>query len=85
MTEDARIRERIRTFIAEVFFVDGFDDEQSLLRTGLLDSMGMSQLVAFLEQEFALEVRDEELVPENLDSVSRAAAFVARKRGRPAA
>ena len=85
MAEDARVRERIRTFIAEVFFVDGFDDEQSLLRTGLLDSMGMSQLVAFLEQEFALEVRDEELVPENLDSVARAAAFVARKRGRPAA
>jgi acyl carrier protein len=85
MVEDARVRERIRTFIAEVFFVDGFTDEQSLLRTGVLDSMGMSQLVAFLEEEFAVEVLDEELVPENLDSVSRAAAFVARKPARPAA
>jgi acyl carrier protein len=85
MVDDGLVRERIRTFIAEVFFVEGFTDEQSLLRTGLLDSMGMSQLVAFLEQAFELRVQDDELVPENLDSVSRAAAFVARKRGRPAA
>ncbi len=85
MGEDARVRGKIRSFISEVFFVDDFSDDQSFLRTGIVDSMGMSQLVVFLEQEFGIEVHDDELVPENLDSVTRAAAFVGRKRGRTAA
>ena len=85
MGESVTLRGRIRSFITEVFFVEEFSDDDSFLRDGLVDSMGMAQLVAFLEQEYAIEIRDEELVPENLDSVARAAAFVERKLGRPAA
>jgi acyl carrier protein len=85
MLDSTVVRGKIRSFIVEVFFVDDFSDEESLLRNGIVDSMGMAQLVAFLEQEFGLKVDDGELVPENLDSVARAAAFVARKRGLSAA
>lgn len=73
-------RERIRAFISEAFFVDSFGDEDSFLRTGVLDSMGMLQLIAFLEKEFAVKVKDDELLPENLDSLTRVSAFVERKQ-----
>jgi acyl carrier protein len=72
-------RQRIRAFIVETFFVEEFGDDDSFLRTGIVDSMGMSQLVAFLEEEFGIAIADAELVPENLDSLARAAAFVEGK------
>jgi len=78
--------ERIRRFIEETFIVDGFSDDDSFLRTGVIDSTGMMELVLFIEQEFGIKVVDTELLPRNLDSISRVAAFVERKRaGLPAA
>ena len=73
-------RERIRSFISENFFVEGFADDASFLREGILDSLGMLELVGFLEREFQLRVAEAELIPENLDSVANVSAFVARKR-----
>ena len=72
--------ERIRRFIEETFIVDGFADEDSFLRTGVIDSTGMMELVLFLEREFEIKIADTELLPRNLDSIARAAAFVERKR-----
>jgi acyl carrier protein len=76
-------RQRIRDFIVESFFVDDFDDDASFLRTGIVDSMGMGHLVAFLEDTFGIALADAELVPENLDSLSRVTAFVERKLREP--
>ena len=73
-------RERIRNFIVDTFFVDDFADDDSFLRKGLIDSTGMMELVAFLEQDFGIKLEDRELVPENLDSLSRVVAFVEKKR-----
>jgi acyl carrier protein len=72
--------ERIRRFIEETFIVDGFADDDSFLRTGVIDSTGMMELVLFLEREFDIKIADTELLPRNLDSIARAAAFVERKR-----
>jgi acyl carrier protein len=72
-------RQQIRSFVVESFFVDDFDDDASFLRTGIIDSMGMAQLVAFLEETFGIRVADAELVPDNLDSLARVTAFVERK------
>ena len=74
------VRDRIRSFISENFFIEGFADDASFLREGILDSLGMLELVGFLEREFQLQVTEAELVPENLDSVERTSAFVIRKR-----
>ena len=73
------VKDRIRTFISENFFMDGFADDASFQRESVLDSLGMLELVGFLEREFQLHVTETELVPENLDSLDRAAAFVERK------
>ena len=78
------VRERLRRFIQDSFLVDDFQDEDSFLATGMVDSLGLMQLVAFIESEFAMKVSDSELVPENFDSVACVAAFVERKQARAA-
>lgn len=85
MRDGTTIRDTIRAFVTETFFVDDFSDEEFFLRAGIIDSMGMLQLVAFLQEKFGIEIRDEELVPENLDSLARVSAFVERKLNRSAA
>src|SRR5205807_7990612 len=72
-------RDRIRQFIVYTFFVDGFADDESFLLSGIIDSTGMMELVLFLEEEFYIKVQDTDLVPENLDSLAKAAGFVGRK------
>jgi acyl carrier protein len=55
------------------------DDGDSLLERGILDSTGILELVAFLEEEFGATIADDELVPENLDSVSNILGYLERK------
>lgn len=78
MTVDARVRDYIRQN-----FLFGSDqklgDQDSLLDRGIIDSTGAMELVTFIESEFGVEVSDQDLVPENLDSVAAIAAFVTRK------
>jgi len=66
--------------VAETFFVDDFSDDESFLTSGIIDSTGMMELVLFLEQEFAIKIHDEDLVPQNLDCVAAATAFVGSKQ-----
>jgi len=74
----------IRDFIVENFmFGEGGDtlaDDQSLVEGGLIDSLGVAELVAFIESRFAVVPDDAELTPDNLDSIDRIAAFITRKR-----
>ncbi len=79
------VRTKLREFIRGSFLVDEFADEDSFLANGLIDSLGMMQLVSFVESEFMLAVKDTDLVPENFDSVANVAAFVAREQHNRAA
>lgn len=75
----------IRDYIVENFLLgqdDGLTPTQSLLAGGILDSTGVVELTMFLEKEFGIQVSDEDLVPENMDSITAIAAFVERCRGR---
>ena len=78
------LREQIRGFLIENFlFGDAaplVDDQMSLLDNGIMDSVGVMELVAFLEGDMSLSIDDAELVPENLDSVDNLVRFVSRKR-----
>ena len=77
-------RESIRRFIETSFLFredrQGLGDDESLLGAGLIDSTGILELVSYLEAEFGIVVQDEEIVPENLDSVWQIAAYVDRKQ-----
>jgi acyl carrier protein len=78
------LKRSIREFIEMSFlFREGrvqLADEESLLAAGLIDSTGILELVTYLETQFGIVVEDEEIVPENLDSVNQIAAYVARKQ-----
>lgn len=75
----------VRAFIVDNFLFgldDGFSDDTSLLGQGILDSTGVLELVAHLEEVYDIKVNEDELLPKNLDSISAIAAFVASKRAR---
>ncbi len=83
--EQTALKDRIRGYIVDNFLFGDTDplkdDAQSLLDTGIIDSVGVMELVAFLEGDLGLKIEDSELVPENLDSIANLAGFVERKRG----
>lgn len=78
------MKEKIRDFITKNFLFGSTDstlaDSDSFLDKGIIDSTGMLELVAFLEESFGVRVEDEELVPENLDSIDRLAEFITKKK-----
>ena len=74
--------ETIRRYIVEKFPLAkkrGLNHTDSLLETGILDSMGVLELVEFIEGEFRISVTDEDLLPDNFQSIERIAAFVQQK------
>ncbi|RTZ97536.1 MAG: acyl carrier protein [Deltaproteobacteria bacterium] len=76
------IKTKIRSFIIENFLFgddNGLKDDTSFLEEGIIDSTGVLELVTFLEEEFEIEVDDEELIPENLDSINNVTAYLEGK------
>ncbi|MBD3289554.1 acyl carrier protein [candidate division KSB1 bacterium] len=80
---------KIRTFINENFFYDESKNhlkiEDSFLENGILDSTGVMELVAFIEENFGFHVEDNELVPENLDSIKGVMDYIEKKQNKSAA
>ena len=79
------IKQTVKTYIVDTMLMgaDGSDiaDDTSFLERSLLDSTGVLELVNFLQDTYKIEIEDQELTPENLDSLDRIAAFVTTKRG----
>ncbi len=72
----------VREFIATNFLYGqdrGFGNDDSFLGEGIIDSTGVLQLVSFLEETYGITVEDEELRPDNLDSVNCVVAYLRRK------
>jgi len=84
MTEIATYEEKVRKYIIENFLFEAANASlsrtDSLLESGVVDSTGILELVSFLEAEFDIAVRDEELIPDNFDSLERIAAYIDRKK-----
>ncbi len=82
MAEDVRLK--LRAYIMDSFLMSEDDsvleDGQSLLDTGVIDSTGVLELIQYLEETFGIAVDDDELIPENLDSLERIASFVVSKK-----
>jgi len=76
------IHAAVRRFIVENFLLGDDADltnSQSLLQTGVIDSTGVLELVMFIEQEYGIAVADDEMLPENLDSIANISDFIGRK------
>ena len=80
---DVDIAARVRRYIVENFYVAdaaALADQSSLLDLGIIDSTGVLELIGFIEREFGIHVEDDEMVPENLDSIAQVAAYVSSKK-----
>jgi acyl carrier protein len=77
------VEQEIRAFIAEKFLY-GEDDgslssDDSFMEQGIIDSTGVLELVAFVEGQYGVKIKNDELVPDNLDSINKLIRFVGRK------
>lgn len=82
MTE-ADVLARTRAYIVENFLYMHpdlrFGDAESLLKRGVVDSMGVLELVQFLQEEFGIEVADDEITEQNFDTLAALARYVTKK------
>jgi acyl carrier protein len=82
MTKLQTSEDRVRDFILKQFPLarkNGVKRDDRWLETGMLDSLGMLDLVHFLETEFSVSVSDDELLPENFESLGAVVTFVSKK------
>ena len=78
----SELKAQIRDFIIENFLfgnANGLKDDTSFLEEGIIDSTGVLELVTYLEENFEIQVEDEELIPENLDSIDNVTGYLERK------
>lgn len=79
----ADFRSELRSFITEHFLskagLPSFGDKESFMEKGIIDSTGVLELLEFIEEKFGVRVEDEEIVPDNLDSLDKVVAFLSRK------
>ena len=77
------VEHTIKNFIVENFIIDGntdqLDHDQSFLESGIIDSTGILELVSFIEEQYNITIEDEELIPDNLDSVNNVVKFIGNK------
>jgi len=85
--ENEDIKKEIRHFIINVFMFGinemPFADKDSFLENGLLDSIGILELVEFIEKKYGITCEDEELTPENLDSLHNVTEYIINKKSSP--
>ncbi len=89
MAKDGRttdnIRASLRAFISSSTLplsrVNSFADDDSFLEKGILDSTGVLEVVGHIEKEYGIRVEADEIIPDNLDSIDKLAAFIEKKTG----
>lgn len=85
VAEQKIIREQIRDFLQQNFLYAGdahrLDDDASLIESGVIDSTGVLELVLFVEETYRIQVEQEDLQPENFDSVRSVVEYVAARLG----
>ncbi|MBN1935165.1 MAG: acyl carrier protein [Anaerolineae bacterium] len=83
------IESQIRRYVLENFLFTNdetkLENAASFLEEGILDSTGVLELVLFVEETFGVKVSDDEILPENLDSVEQLARYIRRKTGKEVA
>jgi acyl carrier protein len=80
--DTASLAQEVRSFIAAEYLLgrdDDLADNASFLEEGILDSTGVLQLISFMEETYGIKVEDEEVVPDNLDSINKVVAYLCRK------
>ncbi len=78
-----QIKQSVKNYILENVLYgagdDALSDEDSFLEKGIIDSTGIMEIVSYVEDEFNISVHDEEMIPENLDTINNLARFITKK------
>lgn len=78
------IKNKLKEFIAEnILFSDNgypYQDSDSFLEKGIVDSMNVMEIVAYVEDNFDIEVEDLDIVPSNFDSITNISTYVQNKK-----
>jgi len=78
-----QIEQELRQFVINNFLFgqdgDKLADDDSFLKKGITDSTGVLELVSFLEERYQIKLKDDEVVPSNLDSINNIVSFLKRK------
>ena len=83
--EGMDVLETVKAYVVENFlFGDDsrIDPETDFLENGILDSTGVLELVGFLEEKYGIRVEDDELVPDNLNSLEKISLYISKKTGK---
>ncbi len=84
MIESAAVKDQIREYVLEEFAktkgINQITDQEVLTKNGIIDSMGIFRLVAFLEETFKVRIGDEEITHDNLESVDAIERLVIAKQ-----
>ena len=78
----SNVKQKVREFIQDNFMMGGtadFPDEGSFMDRHIIDSTGFLELISFVEESFKIQVSDDEMVPENLDSLNNIERYVQQK------
>jgi acyl carrier protein len=73
----------IKTFIRTELIYDDekdFDENTNLIERGIIDSMSLVRLISFIEENYEIQVQDEDIVPENFSSLNKISSFIAERR-----
>jgi acyl carrier protein len=76
------MKQELRSFVVDNYLFGQkieFSDDDSLQETGIIDSTGVLELIAFLEETYRVSIADDEILPENLDSINRLVRFLEKK------
>ena len=82
------VKSTVKDFIVKNFLFgnsseeDTFADEDSFLENGIIDSTGVLELIEFIEEQYTVKAEDDELVPDNFDSLSNVTRYIMRKLGK---
>ena len=83
--DQIEVQKKLRDFITETFLVgsdiSSINDNDSFMEKEIVDSTGILELTAFVETEFNIAIEDDEMTPDNLDSIEKLVNFIARKSG----
>jgi acyl carrier protein len=75
----------VRSFVVDNFLLgreEGLSNDDSFLERGIIDSTGILELVSYLEETYEIEITEDELIPDNLDSINRIGTYLDRKLNR---
>jgi acyl carrier protein len=83
--DQGTIKQKVKYFVTETFMIgedrNKLSDSDSFMQKEIIDSTGVLELATFVESEFGISIEDNEMIPDNLDSLDNLSRFISRKLG----